>query len=481
MATAAEAFFARLPVRLSEDEQELVVQLERVGKVAQRFLPPCVTLQAWAERRLLETDGTRANASGLVYVAIGKRAPGGQDRPSDRGDRDQRGGDRDHHHRGGGDREQLVLAERGHVGGERASTQDRDRGDHRGGTREEKGHDRDRGDRDRERKTDRDRDGHHERDRRHSERPSERPSDRRSNGDLPSSRSGRDHYELSQKAFYEALPRDGLTKDEQDLRAAMAKVLSSWRGSSPPLLAEVAQDARVDACMRRLLPKDVSLRNWCATRVSSEIELAETRHNGDYTYTVGLVHSRRPEPPKTAAPPPRSRDPPPTTARAGSERQESATRPTPTPRPPQRSPSPPGARSRSNSVVWSPQSPGAVARPPSRSRSPPRRTQGRSPSQSGMERLNVTMPHNEVYEGEQVDAVVLERPAQSGSGEPIWQAEIEMAQGGTNHSGRARTFNIRGPPRKSKEAAEEDAAALTRVSSQGPKVVRGVANNMHRG
>lgn len=107
-----------------------------------------------------------------------------------------------------------------------------------------------------------------------------------------------------------------------------------------------------------------------------------------------------------------------------------------------------------------------------------RRTRSRSKSDM---QLSVRMPHNTPADstGEVHQAEVLERPALS-SGEPIWQAEIQVPQGGINHAGRTRVFTIRGPPRKSYEAAEQDAEKLTNASVQGPKAVRTLANQMHR-
>jgi len=95
-------------------------------------------------------------------------------------------------------------------------------------------------------------------------------------------------------------------------------------------------------------------------------------------------------------------------------------------------------------------------------------------------KLTIRMPHNsDEGTGEVHQAEVLERPALS-SGEPIWQAEIQVPQGGINHSGRTRVFTIRGPPRKAEEAAQRDADQLTKASVHGPKAVRTLANQMHR-
>mmetsp|Transcript_38541 Transcript_38541/g.68031 ORF Transcript_38541/g.68031 Transcript_38541/m.68031 type:complete len:94 (+) Transcript_38541:520-801(+) len=92
------------------------------------------------------------------------------------------------------------------------------------------------------------------------------------------------------------------------------------------------------------------------------------------------------------------------------------------------------------------------------------------------------MPHNSDHQdapGEASVAEVVERPAVS-SGETIWQAQIVATQGGMNHSGRTRVFTIRGPPRKTRDAAERDAEQLTAASPEGPKAVRNLANTMHR-
>lgn len=84
-------------------------------------------------------------------------------------------------------------------------------------------------------------------------------------------------------------------------------------------------------------------------------------------------------------------------------------------------------------------------------------------------------------ESELQPAEVYERPAVRGGGEPVWQAEIQVPQGGSNHSGRPRLFAVRAPPRKTKELAEEDSVALTDAARRGgAKEVRALANKMHR-
>lgn len=93
------------------------------------------------------------------------------------------------------------------------------------------------------------------------------------------------------------------------------------------------------------------------------------------------------------------------------------------------------------------------------------------------------MPHNEGTDqvaGEVEEAKVVERPSLN-SGEPIWQAEIDIHQGGVNHAGHRRSFTVRGPPRKAQEQAQEDGKQLTAAAADGPKAVRSLANQLHRG
>lgn len=90
------------------------------------------------------------------------------------------------------------------------------------------------------------------------------------------------------------------------------------------------------------------------------------------------------------------------------------------------------------------------------------------------------MPQTTSGTNESVKCEVLERPALRG-GEPVWQAQIQVPQGATDHLGRSRIFTIRGPPRKSSEVAAQDAEQLGKVSVDGAKAVRTLANSMHRG
>ena len=65
---AAAAFLSSLPGKLSTDELALLAVLVRVGTITNAFLPPSVTLQAWAEKRVPDHLIDTINASGIVYV-----------------------------------------------------------------------------------------------------------------------------------------------------------------------------------------------------------------------------------------------------------------------------------------------------------------------------------------------------------------------------------------------------------------------------
>ena len=75
---------------------------------------------------------------------------------------------------------------------------------------------------------------------------------------------------------------------------------------------------------------------------------------------------------------------------------------------------------------------------------------------------------------------MLERPALKGD-ESVWQAEIMVPKGGTNHPGPPQVFAIRGPPRKTRESAEDDTKRLNEAAPEGAKAVRTIANQLHRG
>jgi len=68
-AQAQEAFFARLPVdRFMDYEDELLASIQQLTVLVSKFLPRCVSLQEWAERRIPAELASSVNASGIVFV-----------------------------------------------------------------------------------------------------------------------------------------------------------------------------------------------------------------------------------------------------------------------------------------------------------------------------------------------------------------------------------------------------------------------------
>jgi len=72
---AAEAFFGKLPKALSQEEETLLRLLKEVGGAVDAFLPACVTLQDWAERRVPKAQAAKLNRSGLVFVGGSDAGP----------------------------------------------------------------------------------------------------------------------------------------------------------------------------------------------------------------------------------------------------------------------------------------------------------------------------------------------------------------------------------------------------------------------
>lgn len=83
--------------------------------------------------------------------------------------------------------------------------------------------------------------------------------------------------------------------------------------------------------------------------------------------------------------------------------------------------------------------------------------------------------------GQTYEAEVIMRDPVVGNGDTVWQAQIDVPQGtALTHEGKQRFFTVRGPPRKTREQADDDAQRLTEVSSRGPKAVRTLANQLFR-
>lgn len=89
------------------------------------------------------------------------------------------------------------------------------------------------------------------------------------------------------EAFFESLPQDGFTAEEEDLRAALLEFLANWRGEESPTLSHAGGDDAVRrgraAVLKRGTP--VSLKEWVDRRIGGEVE---TVLDGTGQWAIGL-------------------------------------------------------------------------------------------------------------------------------------------------------------------------------------------------
>lgn len=89
-----------------------------------------------------------------------------------------------------------------------------------------------------------------------------------------------DEPEISQQSkeeFFESLPPDGFTADEEALREALLDFLSNWKGKEPPTLAGAGGDGKVKRFRPKVLPNGVpvTLRDWIDRRIGGEVEMED--------------------------------------------------------------------------------------------------------------------------------------------------------------------------------------------------------------
>merc|ERR1711956_67607 len=85
-------------------------------------------------------------------------------------------------------------------------------------------------------------------------------------------------------SFFEALPVDSFTPEEETLREALLDYIHKWSGKVPPLLSHAGSDSRIKVLKDRVLPKGtpVNFKEWIDRRIGGEIEFVEA--------PSGLVH-----------------------------------------------------------------------------------------------------------------------------------------------------------------------------------------------
>merc|ERR1740138_1036345 len=80
---------------------------------------------------------------------------------------------------------------------------------------------------------------------------------------------------MTREDFFDSLPTDSFTEDEEALRDALLTFLETWQEGEPPTLSNAGSDAAVRSNRVKVLPKGtpVSLKDWIDRRMGGEIEM----------------------------------------------------------------------------------------------------------------------------------------------------------------------------------------------------------------
>eukprot|EP00929_Paragymnodinium_shiwhaense_P098307 TRINITY_DN597_c2_g1_i1.p2 TRINITY_DN597_c2_g1~~TRINITY_DN597_c2_g1_i1.p2 ORF type:complete len:553 (-),score=181.36 TRINITY_DN597_c2_g1_i1:69-1727(-) len=78
---------------------------------------------------------------------------------------------------------------------------------------------------------------------------------------------------LAADDFFNSLPDDALTEDEQVLREHLFEFLAQWGGPDKPHISKAGGMKEVQAARHKLLPKGVGLKEWVERRIGGEIVL----------------------------------------------------------------------------------------------------------------------------------------------------------------------------------------------------------------
>lgn len=237
--SAKEAFFARLPrAALSAEEARLLGQLKAVGDTVSLLLPRGIDLQEWAERRVPPEEAERVNASGLVCLATTFAQP-----PPPLGAPP---------HRGAPPPPPLRRpAHMAHMeGGGSYAAQPAAKGAGKG-------------------------------------KPVAEASGK--GKPIPDSQSkvaGKEERGQESEEFFNSLPEDHFTAEEDGMRNSLTEFLKAWPGETPPNLSHAGVDHGIKMARAALMPKGCSLREWIERRCGEEIELMLTPAG---QYAIGFV------------------------------------------------------------------------------------------------------------------------------------------------------------------------------------------------
>jgi len=86
--------------------------------------------------------------------------------------------------------------------------------------------------------------------------------------------------EAIRDAFFDGLPADELTIQEQKLREALLEFLEKWPGDQPPTCTDLGKDTNITSCRKALLPPKVTHKCWIDRRIGGEIETRIVDGNG---------------------------------------------------------------------------------------------------------------------------------------------------------------------------------------------------------
>ena len=95
------------------------------------------------------------------------------------------------------------------------------------------------------------------------------------NGHVDSAGPENGEYEEAKEQFFDALPADGFTPDEEQLREALLDCVAGWKHRDPPTLSHTGRGGKIKKFAMKVLPKGgaVTLRDWIDRRIGGEIEM----------------------------------------------------------------------------------------------------------------------------------------------------------------------------------------------------------------
>jgi len=99
-----------------------------------------------------------------------------------------------------------------------------------------------------------------------------------------------------QEAFFDALPADGFSPEEEAMREALLNFIQNWHNTDgvPPTLSNAGADAQVRDARTALLPKNcgVGVKEWIDRRIGLEVETIQLENNVIYFGLRGELEAK---------------------------------------------------------------------------------------------------------------------------------------------------------------------------------------------